>query len=186
MNISNNRRYQETEQRIQSAFLKLLESGKDIDEIYIQDICRAGNITRPTFYSHYEDINDLVMQIEMEKAERIRSIMTAYAVPTQRSLEQYFEYLQDNRIFYLAFFRAGDRSYISRPLMESYLEEYADTSRHESIQYQMDFFAAGLKAVAFRWLKSGCVQSPTEMAMLVMMYENRSGLFSKTGNCDAL
>lgn len=83
MNISNNRRYQETEQRIQSAFLKLLESGKDIDEIYIQDICRAGNITRPTFYSHYEDINDLVMQIEMEKAERIRSIMTAYAVPTQ-------------------------------------------------------------------------------------------------------
>ena len=74
---------------------------------------------------------------------------------------------QDNRIFYLTFFRAGDRSYISRPLMECYLEEYADTSRHESIQYQMDFFAAGLRAVAFRWLKSGCVQSPNEMAMLV-------------------
>ena len=55
MNISNNKRYIETEARIHLAFEKLL-SVKSFNEITVNNICNEAGISRPSFYAHYEDI----------------------------------------------------------------------------------------------------------------------------------
>lgn len=51
-----------TENKIQSAFIKLLSSTK-IDDIDVQLICKKLNITRQTFYYHYQNIYDLIFSI---------------------------------------------------------------------------------------------------------------------------
>ena len=40
--------------------LEELLNHKDLDEIYVSDIIRSANISRKTFYRHYQDKYDLV------------------------------------------------------------------------------------------------------------------------------
>lgn len=172
MNTSNNRRYQETEHKINRAFFQLLDSGKTIDQIFVQDICQIAHISRPSFYTHYEDINDMIVKIEKEKAKSIRDILISEAIPSGRTLEKYFEYLQENRSFYIAYFSSGDNSHIAKPLMDAYFKQNRNYHEQtglsgESLKYLMSFFASGLKAVACDWLTGGCRESPAQMASLV-------------------
>lgn len=153
-------------------FVILMESGKTIEQISVQNICRIAEISRPSFYTHYEDINDMVMKIEKEKAENIQVILMNEAIPSFQILKRYFEYLKENRIFYIAYFSSGDNAHISQPMMDTYLKYHREYHTktgldEESTRYLMTFFSAGLKAVAFRWLKGGCKKSPAEMAALV-------------------
>ena len=70
MNISNNKRYIETEERIHLAFEKLL-SVKSFNEITVNSICNEAGISRPSFYAHYEDINDMMNQIELSLSSKV-------------------------------------------------------------------------------------------------------------------
>lgn len=172
MNTSNNRRYHETEQKIKAAFLQLLDLGKSLEQIYVQDICNIAGISRPAFYTHYEDINDMFIKIEQEKAENIKEILMNEAVPSFQVFEKYFDYLKDNRSFYTAYFSSVDNAYVSWAMMDTYLKEnkmYYEKSglEEESIRYLMTFFSAGLKALALRWLKGGCKESSSEMVSLI-------------------
>ena len=74
MNISNNKRYIETEARIHLAFEKLL-SVKSFNEITVNNICNEAGISRPSFYAHYEDINDMMNQIELERGLAIKQML---------------------------------------------------------------------------------------------------------------
>lgn len=172
MNTSNNRRYQETEQKIINAFFHLLDSGKTIDQIFVQDICHTARISRPSFYTHYEDINDMIMKIEKEKAGNIQTILMQETALSPRMLEKYFDYLKENRTFYIAYFSSGDNAHISQPMMDTYLNDHPEHytkagMNEERIRYCMTFFSAGLKAAAFRWLNGGCKESSSEMADLI-------------------
>lgn len=172
MNTSNNSRYQETEQKIKDAFFHLLNTGRTIDRIFVQDVCRIAEISRPSFYAHYEDINDLVIQIEKEKAEKIQSILMSEALPPVQVFKQYFEYLKANQSFYIAYFCSGDNSHISQSMMDVYLQEniefYIKSGLDkESVRYLMTFFSSGLKAIALQWLKGGCRESSSDMVALL-------------------
>lgn len=171
MNTSNNRRYRETEQRIKDAFFNLLDSEK-MEHISVQDICHTARISRPTFYTHYEDINDMIMKIEQDKAETIYAILRSRTIPSVKIFEKYFDYLKENRSFYTEYLCSGENALISQSLMDTYLKENQDYYaglgvNEESIKYLMIFFAAGLKAIALRWLKGGCKEPSAEMAELI-------------------
>jgi len=63
MNTKNNQRYQENEKKIRECFISLLDS-TDIDHITVRMICEAAGIHRSTFYTHFEDIFDLLHKTE--------------------------------------------------------------------------------------------------------------------------
>ena len=62
MNMSGNSRYIDTEGKIQCAFMELLGK-KSLNAVSVSDICTMAHISRPSFYAHYDDINDLIMHI---------------------------------------------------------------------------------------------------------------------------
>ncbi|MBR1704807.1 MAG: TetR/AcrR family transcriptional regulator [Clostridia bacterium] len=57
------RRIRKTKQAIVTAFLELLEEKKDIDKISITDITKRADISRSTFYFHYNGTYELVDEI---------------------------------------------------------------------------------------------------------------------------
>ena len=63
MNIKNNSRYKMSSEKIETAFLSLLNNYK-YEEITISQVCKQAGINRSTFYCHYDDINDLIIKIE--------------------------------------------------------------------------------------------------------------------------
>ena len=68
MVAKNNKRKQETEEKIKKAYLKMLE-GKETPNI--RAICRMVNINKSTFYRHYEYLGDLEKDIKKEMAKRL-------------------------------------------------------------------------------------------------------------------
>lgn len=55
-------RVRKTRKAIRSAFMRLL-SEKDLDKIRVVELCRAAEISKGTFYLHYEDIYSLYREV---------------------------------------------------------------------------------------------------------------------------
>lgn len=172
MNTSKNKRYQLTDQKIETAFLSLLEE-KDFDSIYVQDICHRAGITRTAFYAHYEDINHLILTIQDEKTKDVSQLLLKNQIPTPETFTSYFQYLKDNKNFYRAFLRTRDSLRTASSKMDSIFEQYPQITEHHQqdrrqLHYHMTFFQAGLMAMSLQWLSDDCPESPAEMANILV------------------
>lgn len=165
MNISQNRRYQETEQKIADAFDNLI-STKDYDSISVQDICYVAHISRPSFYSHYDDINDLIIKMEQNKSAHIHDILIDNHSITEATFAEYFKYLKSNRAFYLAFFHQNKASSVSTDMMNRY-SAVNHLTLTPTIKCNMLFFMGGLRAIAYDWLINNCTVPISEIAHAV-------------------
>ena len=166
MNTEGNKRYKETEDKIQKSFLLLLEN-KQINEISVNDICRLAHISRPSFYSHYDDINDLIIKIEYEKSTYIGTILTTPNPLSINDFIKYLSYVKANKNFYTAYFKCENISHISKHMMEQYIS-INQMNNTPLLRYHMLFFMAGLKAIVFDWLNKNCPESVEQMSQVLM------------------
>ena len=58
MNVKNNKRRRESQDKIEKAFVELLQT-REIKEITVSDIIKLTGLNRSTFYANYIDIFDL-------------------------------------------------------------------------------------------------------------------------------
>ena len=58
MNVKNNKRRRESQEKIEKAFIELLQT-REIKEITVSDIVKNTGLNRSTFYANYIDIFDL-------------------------------------------------------------------------------------------------------------------------------
>lgn len=173
VNTSKNKRYQETEERIYQTFTQLL-SAKGYSDITVHDICTGAKISRPTFYAHYEDINDMIIQMEQEKGTQIQKLLIPNGLLSVHSFEQYFYFLKENRGFYLAYLTASSGGNITSRLMDTFLHTQNIPSS-DRVRYQMLFFMAGLKSIAHNWLLNDC-QVPIRL-LAEIAYDQYGALF---------
>ena len=62
-----------TKMLIRKEFTELLKK-KPIQEITVREICERTGINRSTFYNHYQDVYDLLEQIENEMLGELAEI----------------------------------------------------------------------------------------------------------------
>lgn len=55
MNVKNNKRRRESQDKIEKAFVELLQT-REIKEITVSDIIKLTGLNRSTFYANYIDI----------------------------------------------------------------------------------------------------------------------------------
>ena len=60
MNTKNNKRFYETEIRMESAMLEIMKS-TEFEKITVKRICEKANVNRSTFYAHFIDIYDMIV-----------------------------------------------------------------------------------------------------------------------------
>ena len=58
MNTVNNRRRRDSQEKIQKAFINLLQD-RQMKDITVSDLIKATGLNRSTFYANYLDIYDL-------------------------------------------------------------------------------------------------------------------------------
>lgn len=61
MNQKKNKHYQQTHQKIKDTLLEIIYEKKKVN---IAQICRHAGINRTTFYQHYEDIVELIEDVQ--------------------------------------------------------------------------------------------------------------------------
>ena len=63
-----------TRQMIRTALLNLLRE-KPLQHITVRELCEKASINRGTFYAHYDDIYDLMEQIEQSMFNEFKAIL---------------------------------------------------------------------------------------------------------------
>ena len=165
MNTPNNKRKKESQDKIEKAFLKLIQK-KNIDEISVSDICKTTNLNRSTFYANYIDTYDLVDKVQIRMADEFAEFQ--HSKNSSQSPDGYlnmFTHIQDNQIFYKTYFKLESISKIPVSVFDTSLAEKYYNNKH--IDYHIEFFRAGLNAIILKWLNNGCKESPKEMVEIL-------------------
>ena len=178
MNIKNNLRYKVNSDKIENAFLFLLEKHK-YDNITISQICKQANINRSTFYCHYTDINDLIIKVEKKFAKETADIFNFGERRSHEAMVEMFTFVKDNKHFYKAFLNIPYITFAEHETKEKCLKNIGKDNDIKSsidmgLYYRASFFGAGIKEMCRLWLEFDCKESPEEMASLLLEeYRNR-------------
>ena len=76
MNTKNNKRKRESVEKIEKAFINLLQT-KEINQISVTEICKETGLNRSTFYASFIDIYDLADKLKEKLEEEFGKSFTA-------------------------------------------------------------------------------------------------------------
>lgn len=181
-------KYFHTAERMDEALLSLLLE-KDFEYITVKDICTQAGVNRSTFYLHYENTADLLVEaVEMVN----RRFQASLSLPeqavsdisslpkenlffmTDRWLLPWLDFVRENRRIYKAIHTkldlfGGEDTYQEyfRTVFSPILSRYGVAAqRHE---YIMEFYRRGLVAVMLKWVESDCRESAAEIAEMIRL-----------------
>lgn len=164
MNTKNNKRRRNSVEKIEKAFVELLQS-RDMKEITVSDICKTTGLNRSTFYANYMDIYDLADKFR-EKLERDFALIFLDDLQReQNGALKMFRHIKENQIFYKTYFKLA---YDEKHQVMVYDTDRAEKDfENKHIKYHIAFFRNGINAIIKMWLAGGCVETPEEMADII-------------------
>ena len=172
MNVKNNKRRRESQEKIGRAFVELLQT-RELKEITVSDIIKHTGLNRSTFYANYADIFDLADRTRETLEQDFSSLFADYDYFHERTgAPKMFTHIKENQLFYLTYFKL---CYDDQHLISIYDTRRAEQEHMDSnIKYHIEFFRNGLNAIIKLWLAGGCQESPEEMAeVLQQEYRGR-------------
>lgn len=162
MNTKNNRRRRKSQEKIEKAFIELLQT-REIKEIKVSDVIKIAGLNRSTFYANYIDIYDLADKTRAILEQEFSSLFADYDYLTEHSgALKMFTHIRDNQLFYQTYFKL---CYDDRHLISIYDPVRAEKEHFDNhLKYHIEFFRNGLNAIIKMWLANGCQESPEEMS----------------------
>lgn len=172
MNVKNNKRRRESQEKLKKAFIELLQTHQ-IKDITVSDLIKTTGLNRSTFYANYIDIFDLADKTREKLESEFSNLFADYDYFNERNgALKMFRHIKENQIFYQTYFKLcyDDKHLISVCDPKRAEMEYIT----ENLKYHIEFFRNGLNAIIKLWLAGGCKESPEEMAeVLKMEYRGR-------------
>ena len=166
MNIANNKRRQATREKIEKAFIEILQN-KEINEITVSEIIKATGFNRSTFYANYLDIYDLADKIRENLEKAVEGLFEREKAHTydNNNWIRLFNHIKENQLFYKTYFKLG---YDNSQKIDFYNLQKTNTFfDNKYIEYHVEFFKSGFNAMVKKWLNAGCKESPEEMANIL-------------------
>ena len=162
MNVKNNKRRRESQEKIERAFIELLQT-REIKDITVSDIIKMTELNRSTFYANYLDIYDLADKTRENLEKEFSNLFADYDYFNDRSgALKMFMHIRENQLFYKTYFKL---CYDDKHLISIYDARRAEKEHiNRNLKYHIEFFRNGLNAIIKMWLAGGCAESPEEMA----------------------
>lgn len=168
------RRVRRTKTLLLQSLIKLM-SEKDIKDISVKELSDLADINRGTFYLHYNDVYDMLNQIEEDLFQEFNGILER-DLAADSSLPVFYVPLLDIFIFLnnhrdlsrVLIGPHGDLSFINRlkELVKERLRMLMDTTEHsmEHFEYFYSFMVSGCIGVIECWLNQDTPVSPEDIA----------------------
>ncbi len=172
MNVKNNKRRRESQEKIEKAFIDLLQT-REIKDITVSDLIKKTELNRSTFYANYIDIFDLADKVREKLENDFSNLFADYDYFNERTgALKMFTHIRENQIFYKTYFKL---CYDDKHLISIYDTKRAQMEQIDgNIRYHIEFFRNGLNAIIKLWLANDCKESPEEMAeVLKQEYRGR-------------
>jgi AcrR family transcriptional regulator len=172
MNTKNNKTRRASLAQIRTAFVELLDT-TPLHRITVSDICKKAHVNRSTFYANFADVYDLADWLRKAMEIEFSGVFDGFdGTHCEKGALRLFKHIKENQSFYINYFKL---SYDEDQLLSNYDHNRASLDFGEKhIPYHIEFFRNGLNAIIKRWLKNGCLESPEEMAeILIQEYRGR-------------
>ena len=187
---SQDRRVRRTRALLRQSLTELMKE-KNIRDISVKELTQRADVNRGTFYSHYQDIYDMVRQLEDELFEEFNQVISAYpAEAVQREgvypiVRDVFAFVRRNADLCATLLGDGrDSTFLERLRAAVHQKVAAEWSalydlRSEALwEYILAFLVGGMVNIIQKWASGGWKQTPEELAGLSnhLIWEGMSGL----------
>jgi len=180
MDKKENRKSRYSKMVIRESLMELMKS-KSILSVSVKDICDLADISRSTFYDHYKDQYDLLMQVEDETLAYFEDMLIRYKdkqtkKETNQMLEEMLTYIANNgSTIQVLLSENGDIGFqkkllyhfIMHNLITKYFSEYQN---EETKPYYSVFLVHGAIGLIQHWLKENMAMPVPQLAKLLMKW----------------
>ena len=100
MNTANNKRRKASREKIEKAFMELIQS-QELSKISVSEICKITGLNRTTFYSNYTDIYELADKVKKKLEDNIDEMYKEEMTVGFNSNDylRLFRHIYDNQLF---------------------------------------------------------------------------------------
>lgn len=171
------RRVKYTKMVIKDSFVRILKQ-KPISKITVKEICDDADINRATFYAHYSDPNDLLLQIGNEVIRDINKYLCDYdfndiKLISVDVIEKILIYIEQNaELFDILLNLNGDMKFqqdVIKMIGKQFIPMIGtDSLNIKDAEYIFQFLASGAVGVIQLWLKEGMKKPVKDIAGLIM------------------
>ena len=99
MNIKNNRRSRESKERLTSTLQNMIAKVGH-KGLTVKDLCNEAKINRTTFYTHYDDIEDVLYQICEEYTVKVYTVFANNSIEYKQRVRQALSILLEKADFF--------------------------------------------------------------------------------------
>lgn len=172
-------KYKNTAQKMNLALIELMEK-KSFDTITIKELCEKAQVNRSTFYSHYQNMNELleetrnyIVHLFTEEMSSLNISVDHYMTLPDEFLVPYLKVFADHRnIFLISDFHP--REYRFSESHVSMMEQIAipicqslGITDRNTVTYMTNYYNSGCHAIIMQWLEGGCKESISYICDLI-------------------
>lgn len=153
MKVQNlNRSSKKTRRLIKKIFAEMLSEKKELGKISVSELCKRADISRGSFYSHYDDIYDVAEEYENEMIDTFFDNARLFeSQDIMHFIDSIFEFIRQNNENYRLLCKSNDFLFAAKKLAaiasDKLLELSHNDSRiqdHTHIELELQIFLEGL------------------------------------------
>lgn len=166
------RRIAKTKAALREAFVTLLRT-RPLNDITVAELCRVANIDRRTFYNHYENVNEIIDEIDRIAEEILTNAVRDIPISSKAFFDQFTKIMLTNMDYYEVIVRE-DRSFATLEarckimLRNALLEYYTPRSKVDPLrlEYMAEYCASGIMSIYTHWIRHGRTLPVEELSQL--------------------
>lgn len=176
MNKKDNQRMRLTKLLFKNGLITLLQK-KSIYQISVTELCNTAELNRSTFYKYYDNVRDILTELEKETLQKSKQCMQEIAVGEENfyiaPLYRLLCDMQNNREIYQLLLNNNSNSDFSSDIMQETIEFLKDTTKtldikkEEISNYLFKYIVSGCISVIQSWINGEMKESPIEISELI-------------------
>ncbi len=180
MNTKNNQRTRLSKMLFKNALMDLLKEKGSINKVSVRELCDRAELNRSTFYAHYQEPNDLLMEIETElldaTEEHLKKIGAENEIGAHKYILSFLQYIRQNdKPFRALLIDSTDPEFRSR-FMQQTIIQFVENLRivlpKELEQYIFSYILNGSTGIIIQWIRSDYAADENEIVNLLFSINN--------------
>jgi len=168
MNMDN-QRVRLTKRLLKDALITLMHD-TPFDRITVKKLCETAGINRTTFYLHYSDTSQLLMESENDIIETAAKMIVGphSTGNSKENIASYLNYIQQNSLHFRTLFTFNESDEFVRRFSKGIIEEVkpylSSELSDQRKEYLLQFSLSGSVCIIREWLLSGYKTPVDELA----------------------
>ncbi|MBR2547554.1 MAG: TetR/AcrR family transcriptional regulator C-terminal domain-containing protein [Eubacterium sp.] len=168
-----------TKNLMKEALLDLMEH-ENVINISVTAICEAADVNRSTFYNHYKDPSELLLEIEQDLLDQIPTPAEILNMMKNETLlaatTAFFDYIKDNRKTVQTLFNETNGSSFTSRLVDHLMNGYVPVDENSddlTAHFKQLYIANGTVGMLREWIRSDFPMSSEAIADMMYTISRR-------------